>query len=287
MKGAYYNEIDPYAAQWLRNLIAAGHIAPGEVDERSILDVRADELRGFTQCHFFAGIGVWSYALRRAGWPDDRPVWTGSCPCQPFSVAGKGEGHADERHLWPAWFGLIGESRPVRIFGEQVADGDGYAWLDDVGHDLESIDYALGAVCSAACGFGAPCERQRTYFVADADQDGREQGSEGRPTLGHRSAFESDRSALVLGDPARGGHGSTRVRLDQLPRQASLAQCEGFGLRLTGSIVETLTVPVGAQLNAGHSRWLQGLPPEWDACAPTETRSTLSKRRTSSAPPLK
>ena len=32
---AYYNEIDPYAAQWLRNLISAGHIADGVVDERS------------------------------------------------------------------------------------------------------------------------------------------------------------------------------------------------------------------------------------------------------------
>lgn len=50
---AYYNEIDPFAAQWLRNLIAAGHIAPGEVDERSIEDVTPDDLRGFTQCHFF------------------------------------------------------------------------------------------------------------------------------------------------------------------------------------------------------------------------------------------
>jgi DNA (cytosine-5)-methyltransferase 1 len=66
-------------------------------------------LRGFTQCHFFAGIGVWSYALRLAGWPDDRPVWTGSCPCQPFSAAGKGAGFADERHLWPAWHHLIRE----------------------------------------------------------------------------------------------------------------------------------------------------------------------------------
>lgn len=63
---AYYNEIDPYAAQWLRNLIAAGHIAPGDVDERSIADVRADDLVGYTQCHFFAGIGVWSHALRMA-----------------------------------------------------------------------------------------------------------------------------------------------------------------------------------------------------------------------------
>ncbi len=73
---AYYNEIDPFAAQWLRNLIAAGHIAPGEVDERSIEDVTPDDLRGFTQCHFFSGIGVWSHSLRLAGWPDDRPVWT-------------------------------------------------------------------------------------------------------------------------------------------------------------------------------------------------------------------
>src|SRR5688572_30643871 len=62
----YYNEHDPYAAAWLRNLIAAGHIAPGDVDERSILDVQPADLAGYVQCHFFAGIGVWSHALRLA-----------------------------------------------------------------------------------------------------------------------------------------------------------------------------------------------------------------------------
>ena len=39
MKGAYYNEFDPFAAEWLRRLIDAGQIAPGEVDERDLWDV--------------------------------------------------------------------------------------------------------------------------------------------------------------------------------------------------------------------------------------------------------
>ncbi len=162
----YYNEIDPYAAQWLRNLIAAGHIASGVVDERSICNVDSADLADFTQCHFFAGIGVWSLALRRAGWPDDRPVWTGSCPCQPFSAAGKRDGFSDERHLWPHLFRLIAQRRPAVVFGEQVASRDGLEWLDLVQADLEGADYASAAVDICAAGVGAPHIRQRLYWVA-------------------------------------------------------------------------------------------------------------------------
>lgn len=165
---AYYNEIDPFAAQWLRNLIAAGHIAPGEVDERSIEDVTPDDLRVFTQCHFFAGIGVWSYALRLAGWPDNQPVWTGSCPCQPFSAAGKGDGFADERHLWPHFFHLISERRPQHVFGEQVAAGNANVWFDLVQADLEGMGYAFGLVPFTSAGIGAPHIRERAYWVANA-----------------------------------------------------------------------------------------------------------------------
>lgn len=170
---AYYNEIDPFAAQWLRNLIAAGHIAPGEVDERSIEDVTPDDLRGFTQCHFFAGIGVWSHSLRLAGWPDDRPVWTGSCPCQPFSPAGKGDGFADERHLWPQFFHLISERRPQHVFGEQVAAGNANAWFDLVQADLEGVGYAFGLVPFTSAGIGAPHIRERAYWVANANDRNR------------------------------------------------------------------------------------------------------------------
>jgi DNA (cytosine-5)-methyltransferase 1 len=166
---AYYNEIDPFAAAWLRELIKAGHIAPGDVDERSIEDVRPADLAGYTQCHFFAGIGGWSLALRLAGWPDDRPVWTGSCPCQPFSAAGKRKGTADERHLWPGWFHLISVCRPVVIFGEQVEAAVNHGWLDLVQADLEGEGYAVGAVGVPAAGVGAPHGRARLWFVADAE----------------------------------------------------------------------------------------------------------------------
>jgi len=199
---AYYNEIDKYAADWLRNLIAAGHIAPGDVDERDIQDVHPGDLKPYTQCHFFAGIGVWSHALRRAGWPDDRPVWTGSCPCQPFSTAGKGLAFDDERHLWPAWHHLIKERRPPTVLGEQVAGKDADAWVDLVHDDMEALAYAFGAVPFPAAGIGAPHIRDRLYWVAHA-AGARSQGRGSRGRTRSRwqgSAAERGCAACGLAD---------------------------------------------------------------------------------------
>lgn len=124
-----------------------------------------DDLKPYTQCHFFAGVGVWSYALSRAGWPDDEPVWTGSCPCQPFSAAGAGAGFDDKRHLWPHFHWLISERQPSVVFGEQVASKDADPWLDLVQADVEAMDYAFGAVAFPSAGIGAPHIRDRTYFL--------------------------------------------------------------------------------------------------------------------------
>ena len=166
MKWAYYNEIDPFAAQWLKNLIKGGLIPNGEVDERSIIDVKPDDVKGFTQVHFFAGIGGWAYATKLARWPTDKPIWTGSCPCQPFSVAGNQKGQKDERHLWPTLFSLIEACRPDVVMGEQVAAAVGKSWLDGVFTDLEGISYSAGATVIPACAVNAPHRRDRLWFVA-------------------------------------------------------------------------------------------------------------------------
>lgn len=174
---AYYNEIDPFAAEWLRNLIAADLIAPGEVDERSIVGVKASDLDGFDQCHFFAGIGGWSRALRLAGWPDDKKVWTGSCPCQPVSSASRGRSKRLEcnRHLWPVWKELIATARPRTIFGEQIAQAAD--WHDVVGHDMEENGYAFGSAHLPAVSVGRDHLRFRFYFVGHADGEGESSGA--------------------------------------------------------------------------------------------------------------
>lgn len=194
MSGSYYNENDPHAAAWLRELIAAGAIPAGEVDERSICDVQPDDLRGYIQHHFFCGVAGWPLALRLAGWSDDRPVWSGSCPCQGFSAAGGGAGFDDPRHLWPAWFRLIRELRPATVIGEQVEAAVGFGWIDLVFGDLESEGYACGASVLGACSVGAPHIRKRIYWVAN---------SECRSTEPRR---------LILGGEAREVEGSAQQR---------------------------------------------------------------------------
>jgi len=250
---AYYNEIDPYAAEWLRNLIKAGHIADGVVDDRSISDVRPEELFEFTQCHFFAGIGIWSRALRGAGWADDRPVWTGSCPCQPFSGAGRRAGTSDERHLWPHWNHLIQECRPSTIFGEQVASKDGLGWLDLVQTDMEAKDYAFGAFDLSASGFGAPHIRQRLWFVADTDNAGSQgwiprgpdqeredqHGHAGRNGATHIGVGNTDLHDGRHGDSALTSDGQARVEHGSASATIGLADTASSGRQHEPSIQPT------------------------------------------------
>ena len=252
---AYYNEIDPYAAQWLRNLVSAGHIAPGDVDERSIKDVAPDDLRHYTQCHFFAGIGGWSYAARLAGWPDDRALWTGSCPCQPFSTAsaGRREGTASEKHLWPAWRQLIRSVRPPVIFGEQVTSSG--AWTDQVWDEMEFDDYAFWPVDIAALTVGADHIRDRRWFLAHSNLRAEYVRSE------YAEAQMLSRRDCVSGG-VLSAHG---ISLGLAERSA----CKGFGNAIVPQVAAEV---ISAYLDAERGR--VGLTPEhgWDMMLTAKSR---------------
>lgn len=195
----YYNDNDPKAAEWLRELIRGGHIPRGDVDDRSIIDLQAGDLDGYTQCHFFAGISGWSLALQLAGWPEGQRVWTGSCPCQPFSCAGKRKGEKDKRHLWPELRRLIAECRPSTVFGEQVASKDGRIWLSGVRSDLEALGYAVGASDLCAAGVGAPHIRQRLFWVADPHMSSMHE----RPSGWQQQIYHKMCESFRLGNPQR------------------------------------------------------------------------------------
>ncbi|WP_448953038.1 DNA cytosine methyltransferase [Labrys neptuniae] len=214
---AYYNDNEPDAAHVLDCLQREGLIAPGIVDHRSIKEVQPDDLKGFTQCHFFAGAGLWSVAARLAGWPDERPIWTGSCPCQPFSAAGKGLGTDDPRHLWPDFFRLIRAARPPVVMGEQVAGAPGYGWFDGVASDLESEGYASRSVDIPACAVDAPQIRQRQWWIGVASAE--HSGCEGRNQEGHwPSSIDAPTS----------GHGCMDNSIGDRPHSPVKSLCSGW-----------------------------------------------------------
>ncbi len=249
MSDAIYNEVDPFAAKWLEHLVIGGHIARGRVDQRSIAELRPADVAGDGQRHFFSGIGGWSYALRLAGVSDDADVWTGSCPCQPFSDAGTRGGVLDARHLWPAWFDLIDECRPPVIFGEQVASRAGLAWFDAVRADLERCGYAVGASDICAAGIGAPHIRQRLYFVAVSARERckgfglqlSERESRGNlPEIGGAAKLTRERESWAT--PAAREPGGTAAAFLMRKRKAK-AKGASIGESLTNLSVQVQLVP--------------------------------------------
>lgn len=251
----YYNEFNPETAHMLRQLIADGHVAPGDVDERPIQKVKADDLRGYTQHHFFAGIGGWSVALRLAGWPDDKPVWTGSCPCQPFSSAGRQKGKADERHLWPVWLGLIRESRPSALYGEQVASAVAHGWLDDVYEGLEAEGYAVGAAVLPASSVGAPHKRDRLWFVGHTKHNGQpampQSGGEGKTIQHHTQRADSSSEFAGAGESSDVANAERRRQQGQGEMGESLYPAAGKARQ------------AGKSIDAGAGSWETGA---WIGC---------------------
>ena len=285
----YYNDADPAACEWLRELIAAGLLPTGEVDGRSILDVEPHDLRGFTQCHFFAGIGGWPYALRLAGVAEDLSVWTGSPPCQPFSQAGQRKGQDDDRHLAPAFLQLVAACRPDLVFGEQVASAAvlgpvggpartategaaGWAWFDALADALEAASYAVAAADLPAASIGAPHIRQRLFFGAIALEpgglgDGLGAGSQGRIGMPGGADQCAARPTGLAGGLADGDGGLARHGQIQRGRQYRCEPQDGEA----GELVDVAD-PVGT--NATDGVWRD---PDWLLCRDGRWRPVESR----------
>jgi len=223
----YFNEIDPVACAVLRECY------DGRVDERDIRDVEPDGLAWYDRCHFFAGAGLWQVACDLAGWPHDLPLWTASCPCQPFSVAGKGGGTSDPRHLWPHLFRLVDACRPRFLVGEQVGGKAGYGWLDGVRSDLEGIGYACWAADIPACAVNAPHRRNRIYWVAVAHPDGgrlsQQPQRDGEPIAGIEASCGHDVIGRPMAHPdSRGYRGWPEDPLTRTQRRDAAERVDGF-----------------------------------------------------------
>lgn len=264
----YYNEWDKGAAAWLRELINNKLIPYGYVDERSITEVTPSDLEGFTQCHFFAGIGGWPLALQLAGIPASTRLWTGSPPCQPFSTAGKQLGQFDERHLAPVFLNLVSKCKPPVLFGEQVAAAIGKSWMCDLQTHLEREDYAVGFTVLPACSVGAPHKRDRLFFGAHNlayTDNTRPQGREG---MSERSDQQSAGAGSVesgLAHTSMHGHTTTQkpIHVRQMEQQPGWAnrshQCE----QLTTECSAESCRLVGTSTNPYHGFWSDA---DWLGC---------------------
>jgi len=268
----YYNDNCPQVCAWIRQLMFDGLIPYGVVDSRSILDVQPADLEGFTQCHFFCGIAGWPYALKLAGWPSTRPVWTGSPPCQPFSAAGKLEGKDDARHIAPHFISLVGACRPPVLFGEQVASAavfgksakrvggePEWAWLDDLSDRLEAARYAVGASDIPAAGVGAPHIRQRTFFGAvrlvDSNYTGRETQWDGAIRTGPSDEAGLRGSTERLAEPHGGQRGGIADGQGRIHDGAATGRQQGNCEPERGGTGQRL-----ADANDQRSQGRQGMP---------------------------
>lgn len=303
MKGAYYSENDPYLCDWLRKLISVGLIPPGDVDDRDIRSVFADDLRGYGQCYFFAGVGGFAYACRLAGWPDDEEIWTGGFPCQPFSVAGRQRAQADDRHLWPELHCLVACARPAAFLGENVTGLIPLA-LDGVLSDLEAEGYASRAVVVPACAVNAPHRRDRVWIVgrrlADAtgaqrgtqraagnDGNGKDAereeahhrtGASGEASVADRDGERRREARRLCGGAAQRSAGGGEGGLEHAARERRREGQSGPTLRQRGDVAAAGAGGVGNADDAGSQRRIE----RWQRtgeCAAWETGQTLAGRR--------
>ena len=156
------------------------------------------------------------YDIRSIDWEFIQPVdlVCGGFPCQPFSLAGKRRGAADDRYLWPEVVRCLSVLRPTWFLGENVF-GLLHLGIEQVCADLEALGYSVAVLGIPACAVDAPHIRQRVWIVAHCErqqfrderlgevpraagtmQGTKEERQRIRPDIGHGGEAVADATSL-------------------------------------------------------------------------------------------
>ena len=173
-------------------------------------------------------------------------IIVGGPPCQPHSIAGRREGAADDRDLWPEFLRVVGEIRPNWVLFENVPgiksigipvglphvvsratarleDSDEYTalftqqermYLDIICEDLEAIGYEVVPLIIPAAAFAAPHLRYRVFVVAHAESKrtpAAEQSRSRRSPITSGQTTADANGPWKLQPPGRGRHERGRV----------------------------------------------------------------------------
>ena len=145
-----YVEIDQYCRAIIR-----ARIRDGILDDAPVFD----DIREFNRRYasFYAGKVDWI---------------SGGFPCQPFSVAGRRAGEADERNMWPATRDAISIIRPRYALLENVPGLLSSGYFGTVVGDLAEIGYDCEFDIIGASDVGAPHRRKRIWILGYTKCDG-------------------------------------------------------------------------------------------------------------------
>ncbi len=168
-----YVEIEAFAIANLVNKMEAGELAPAPI---------YTDLKTFPASYFRGKVDI----------------FTGGYPCQPFSVAGKGLGEDDPRHLWPYLLEHIRAVNPVRCLWENVA-GHIHRGLEEVIADLEGEGYDTTWGIFSAAEVGARHQRERVLIMADS----KSQRVQGLWSSGQQESQAHVRSVLPMCESER------------------------------------------------------------------------------------